>query len=134
HPSLSISTVQSCRAASAAISRAACGSSASSRTMCSARIARARRSAGQGQRMPRASTTASADGSFIIRVARIAEIEAHRDALEAQFLAHAIDQIALIAPRERVGPGAEDDEGRRTGASLGDITQLDTLTARCRWR
>src|SRR3546814_10745000 len=57
-----------------------------------------------------------------------------RYALEPQFLAHAVDQIAFIASRQAVSPRAEDHEGRRPRPRLRDIAQLDALTPRRRRR
>src|SRR3546814_4200442 len=77
---------------------------------------------------------ASSARSLAIGVARVAEVDADRHALKAQFLAHPVDEIAMIARGQRVGAAAEDHEGRRAGARLRHIAQLDPLAARRRRR
>src|SRR5690606_11621995 len=64
------------------------------------------------------------------RVFPAAEVQADGHAHEAQFLAHQVHQIALVAVGQFFQAAAEHDERRRADARLRDVAQLDSLAPR----
>src|SRR4051794_39815897 len=70
----------------------------------------------------------------IERIPASAEVEPQRHWAKLEIAAHGIEQIAPIALGQLFGAVAEHDECRRTRLHLGDVAELDPLTARRRRR